>query len=408
MIKVKSKNEIWNKMGCNETPIEIVDEFSEFVTKNFYTYYKRKLQESNLSILDLFSGDGRLGNKISKNLSSRFKSIHLVFVEVYASKTVSIKPPVSSFKVINMNAFKWNSKEKFDLVVSNPPYKILNARKAEDLGFSWEFVKKFSRNLFGLGIIKGLELCKENGILAVIAPFSWLKGVFCEDFRHEINLRCSDVIINAYKHRGIFNGINQDIGFQFFIKRGENKIKKTEFNFKYDGFKSVKFFLQDSKDSPKSSIGKINVKVGPIVWNRQKKFLTSKKIGSVLLIYGGNIRPSGKLDLKVTRYSKKQYIKKNELNSICIFKSPLILLRRTMRGTPGNWKIDSCLITNRFSCAVENHVIVIMLPSKKNRYDNLHRLLIDELLKYYYVAGSPTISVKVVRKCLYRVLDLDK
>lgn len=405
MIEIKSEDGTWNKIGCHETPVDVVDEFSEFVTNSYFTYCNKKHNESTLSILDLFAGDGRLGNKLSKNFISFFKSIHLVFVEVDTSKTISIEPSVSSFDVINTNAFRWNIKEKYDLVVSNPPYKMLNSQKAKDLGFSWEYAKKFSRNLYGLGIIRGLELCKENGVLAVIAPFSWLRGVFCEDFRREINLRCSDVIISAYKHRGIFSGINQDIGFQFFTKREKNNNKRTKYKFKYNGLKSVSFFIQDTKYLSKSSISNINVKVGPIVWNRQRKLLTPKKVGSALLIYGGNIRPDGKLDLKVKRYSQKQYIKRNKLKRIYISKSPLILLRRTLRGTPGNWKIDSCLITNKFSCVVENHVIVIELPSRKTHYDKFHKLLINELLKYYHVAGSPNISVKIVRGCLSRLLE---
>lgn len=389
----------WHNIGRHETPPSLAEEFAELIGQYITEAYRKQEMNSELRILDIFAGDGRLGNIVSKSLCSLFKSIHVTFVEIDFLREIEIAPCISDFEIIKKNVFTWHSKDRFDLVVSNPPYLMINAKRAKELGLPWNRAKVWLRNLYGLGISRGLELCKEGGLLGVIAPFSWLRGFYGRDFREEISKICSDVYVKGNNHRGIFRGAVQDTGIQIFRKKLEKGkgLGVCEWRFCYHG--SEIFDLGDdplnldSNQEEKS----IKVRVGPIVWNRKKDFLRSDAIGSVLLIYGGNIRPKGILDTTMKRYAEKQYVRTNALNPGDTLKAPFILIRRTLRGEPGNWKIDSCLVIKEMECTAENHVIVVELTNPNISPIDLHDRLIEELNRYYYVSGSPSISANVVR-----------
>ena len=67
----------------------------------------------------------------------------------------------------------------------------------------------------------------------------------------------------------------------------------------------------------------------------------------------------GKIDLKVAKYIERQFIGRKSLKENELFRPPMMLIRRTMRGNPGEWKVDSCLLLKGRKYAVENHVIAI-------------------------------------------------
>lgn len=404
MIAKKNGSVIWNDIGCHPTPQPLVEEFANIVKECLIDCYGRKPVNTNLAILDIFAGDGRLGNQVVTKISSCFKSTHVTFLEVDRSKFPQIVPIFSNFEYVNKNAFVWNSEHKFDLIVSNPPYQILNAEQAKKLGFSWDEIKKTSRNLYGLGIIKGLQLLKAGGILAVIAPFGWLRGNQSKAFRTQISDYCSNVLIRANNHRGIFKDANQDTAIQIFRKRIETDTKLTTWRFGYNGFKSLSISAPNEEKKPKKLNENIRVRVGPIVWNREKKSLTSQRKNATVVVYGGNITHNGRLSFGIAKYQKRQFILKSKIRPEEIFKSPLILIRRTLRGRPGNWKIDSSLIQKSFTGSIENHVIAVEFLANGLPLKKIHEQLIKKLKKYYYISGSPSISTHVVRRIAREIL----
>lgn len=390
------------KMGFYPTPDNLVNQFSKFTCD----YIKDRIDRSKkLQILDLFAGDGRLGNSIANILIQRKYSINETYVEIQDEEIRKIKTKNKQQNIITINAFEWFPKKKFDLIVSNPPYLIINSPEAEKLGFKWDYAKKYARNLYTLGIIKGLELCEERGVLAVISPFSWLRGEFSANFREEINRICSSVFIKANDHRTIFKGVNQDIGIQIFIKRSKSNIFPTDWKFGYNGNEPKTIFFENFKKDDNRKLSNYRITVGPVVWNRKKEYLSKNAYNNIRVIYGGNIGHDGKLHFNLSRYRNKQYIKKAALIKSDIFFSPLILIRRIMRGIPGSWEIDSCLIEKPFNCTAENHVIVVEVPlSRITTFKTFHKKLMNKIKEYYYFSGSPSISVKVVKKLL---IELD-
>lgn len=393
------QSEGWEaKVGFYPTPANIVNQFSKFT----YNFAKNYINRSKIvRILDLFAGDGRLGFEIANILKTKKYSIEQTFIEIQHEEAKKIRKGNKYSKVITRNAFEWHPYKKFDLIVSNPPYLIINSPMAAKLGFEWEYARKNGRNLYTLGIIKGLELCRDGGILAVISPFSWLRGEFSASFREEINEKCSRVFIKANDHRTVFKDVNQDIGIQIFIKRSKTDTYSTDWKFGYNGDEPKTILFENFKKDYKSNLSEYRITVGPVVWNRKKEFLTKIAKNNVRVIYGGNIGHDSKLHFNVPRYKDKQFIEKAALIETDVFFSPLILIRRIMRGIPGNWEIDSCLIEKPFICTAENHVIVIEVPLRRLKsFKILHKKLMGKLKEYYYFSGTPSISVKVVKKIL--------
>ncbi|MFA5932864.1 MAG: Eco57I restriction-modification methylase domain-containing protein [Microgenomates group bacterium] len=389
-----------DKVGYFPTPANIVAQFTCLTTDFIKPYLP-----SQIDVLDLFAGDGRLGIELSKSLYNNNYKPHTTFVEIQQEEIEKIKANTKNTKVFKRNIFKWSTKKRFDLVISNPPYLILNSPDAGKLGFNWEYAKKHGRNLYTLGIIKALALCREGGIVAVISPFSWLRGEYSKEFREIINQNCSRVLIKANDHRTVFKGVNQDIGFQFFIKRYRHETSLTKWQFGYNGNNPEEILFENLERKNSYYQLSSRVMVGTIVWNRNKEYLTSQKHNSTLVVYGGNIGHDGKLNCNISKYKDKQYIQNKVLSKTDVFESPLILIRRIMRGIPGNWMIDSCLIEKPFKCVVENHVIVIEIPKGKvASYRRFYENIMDRIKEYYYFSGSPSISGRVVKQI---IMDLE-
>jgi len=393
-----------NKSVCYfETPYDIALEFGNDIY-NFIIEKKLSLLDKNeISVLDIFAGDGRLGNIIVKIASNHHRKIDTTYVEIDAEKLKLIKPYLKSSNLINKNAFEWDTQIKYDIIISNPPFGILNKKNSKLYGFLWNDVRNSAMNLYGLSILKCLDLCSDEGIVAIIAPFSWLRGVNSKKFRSEISKITSSVYITAFNHRGIFKKVIQDVGFQIFLKRGGNNFEKSKIYFKYNGFKNQLIRESDLRNVVRSKF--INVRVGPIVWNRKREFLRDSNEGSILLIYGGNIDHEGNLNLENLKYSHKQFISRSGITESDIIKNPAILIRRTLRGHPGSWKIDSCLIRYDLEFTVENHVIIVELLSDQLDYKNFYFSLIDRIKEYYYYSGTPSISTKVVNNLATQVVN---
>ncbi len=394
----------WGNVGVFPTPGNIVDDFANFTIDNLNGKFK-DLQ--NITILDVFSGDGRLGANLEKKLNSIGITSKVTFIEILENVIKSI-PNKRNYKTIRENVFCYEPTSKYDLVVCNPPYLVLDATKSKHLGLDWNVVKGYSKNLYGLSILKSLELCKEGGILAVIAPFGYLMGAHSAKLRMEIESQCSQVMIRAEEMRNLFEAVNQDIGLQLFLKRNlETKNTTTNWKFGYNGFPLETLPNKNGLSEP-NHLGHLKVRVGPIVWNRSRDFLCSSKVrDATLLVYGGNIRPGGKLDFEVKKYSHKQYIRTYQITEKVLIKPPAIVIRRTLRGRPGQWIVDSAILKKEKNCTGENHIIIVEIP--KSISSHLHEIneqLIRKIERHYYISGSPSLSVRLVRQIAYEIIKL--
>jgi tRNA1(Val) A37 N6-methylase TrmN6 len=390
--------EVWKNIGVFPTPTFLVDSLIEFILNTVKLDYKTKY-----SILDLFAGDGRLGLALSGIFADQGINHEVTFIEVNAN-TIPLNLLKRNYAVLNENVFSMPVNRNFDVIISNPPYLILNQNKAKQLGLSWEDAKLNSRNLFGLSIKKSLEFCKPGGLIAIIAPFGYLKGINSSALRQLIEKECDKIWVRASSERNLFKGVNQDIALQIFIKRLTKFDNKTQWNFAYNGdtFKRIHVALPIEKYNIDNC-----VKVGPIVWNRKKAYLSNTKENSICLIYGGNISRFGELDLNRKKYKEKQYILRKGTMPTDLISTPFIALRRTVRGKPGFWQIDSTLVTDQTNdYTAENHVITIELPELPiNKLIELHRELIKLVYDNHFHSGSPNLSTKIVGKLFSSLIE---
>jgi hypothetical protein len=394
----------WKNVGCHDTPDLVAEEFGRTLFEYIAHSKKRKLDSRRIRVLDLFAGDGRLGNIAGKRLKALFERIDVTFLEINGKKAIRVDPAVSDSAVVRRNAFSWNPKERFDVVVSNPPYLMLNTERAEVLKLGWDRVKACLKNLYGLGIERCLELCRDDGVVGVIAPFGWLVGANSGEFREKVSRVCSEVCVKANRHRGLFRDARQDTGIQIFRKRRRGYSGPCKWKFGYDESEMREVDGKTPILNGKENSEGFRVRVGPIVWNREKEWITSKAKGSVLLIYGGNIRDDARLDFEVKKYMHRQYIKSNGLRPSDMLEAPFMLIRRILRGNPGKWKVDSCVVTEDIKCTAENHVIVINLQDLPIPTIQFCNSVVDSIGKHYYFSGSPSVSARVVGRIVTEIL----
>lgn len=391
------ENSIWDDIGVFPTPSSLAKSFIECIIQ-----ISKLESKSDIQVLDLFAGDGRLGFLFSKKLDILNCNYKIYYIEI-RKNTIQSKKINGNHILINQNAFHFSQKEAFDYVLSNPPYLILNANKAKQLGFTWEEAKCNSKNLYGLGIRKGLELCKPGGYLAVIAPFGYLRGINGAELRQIIDRKCDKIWINAKTERNLFKGVNQDIAFQLLRKRMKNNSKKAKWKFAYngEGYKSINITLPLTQRNTERY-----VRVGPIVWNRKRKFLREQTEGNIYLIYGGNITHQGTLNLCAKKYQNKQNIVPKGTVPTDLLTSPFIAIRRTVRGKPGSWEIDSVLVSDKtFFYTAENHVITVELPELPlDQLKNIQNKLVNRVLEHHFHSGSPNISTKIVNKLFSEII----
>lgn len=394
-MKRKEHNNTWESVGVYPTPERVVSQFADFTIRAING--QRKTDE----ILDMFAGDGRLGVSIKQKLTPS-RSGNLTFLEIREN---TIPPGIlnGQVKLLVENGFNYETVDKFDLVVSNPPYSSLTARQAAEMGIEWNHAKLFGRNLFSIGINKCLEVCKPGGMVAVIAPFSYLRGINSTDFREQLETQCYEINIQASSDRNLFENANQDIAFQLFKKRTVGDKRKTKWRFAYDRAKPKSIHVALSFNEKNAEK---HVRVGPVVWNRKKDDLGKNARGKVPVIYGGNITHDGQIDLAKNKYKSKQYINRTAIIPTDVLSPPFIAVRRTLRGKPGNWVVDSALVVDKdFLCTAENHTIVAELPDlSEEALRDIQAKWINSITEFFHHSGSPNISTKVASVLFWEII----
>ncbi len=279
-------------------------------------------------------------------------------------------------------------------------------------GFSWDAATSAGRNLYGLSIKRCIELCREDGVVAVIAPYGWLRNERAGRLRAFIANATSEVLIDAFGRRNLFPGVSQDIAFQRFERKKLANIILTKaveesafsvgLSFDSRLYRTIGFSM-DARNTMKGADDFVKIRVGPFVWNRQKKWLRQRESSfTVPVINGANVGQSEELNLSVKRTRERQHANR-KLAASYLTRSPFIVLKRTMRGGPSGWYVDAVLVqTEGFECLAENHTIVIELRDleRKELFLKLYKILSARVLKLHKYHGHPSLSVALVRRAV--------
>lgn len=309
------------------------------------------------------------------NFLNKYEQLEITGIEFNKTIYNSIKnifSKTNKINIINDDYIKFNNKQKYDLIIGNPPYYVLKNKNIDKL-YSKFFTGR--PNIFILFIIKSLNILNNNGILSFILPKNFLNCLYYDKTRNYIFnnfkiidiVECNDNYIETKQETIIL--IIQNIN-------NTNKNNKYVFNINnYSIFGTINNIKQ-IKNLYKNSTTLYNldfeVKVGNIVWNQCKDILTDDK-DKTLLIYSSDITSN---KLKIKKY--KNIDKKNYINKPG-FTSPLLIINRGY-GI-GNYKFNYYLINLKIPYLIENHLIYIKYKNKIKNNDllNLYHKIIKSL-----------------------------
>lgn len=276
--------------------------------------------------------------------------------EIY-NKIKNIKINNNKLFLEHKNFFFKDNNKKYDLIVGNPPYYVLNKNDISE-----KYYRYFDGrpNIFILFLIDCLKKLNKNGILCFVLPVSFMNCIYYDKTRKYIKNNYCILDIVFFKDSKFLN-TKQDV----FVMIIQNSIKKNndfilninEYTI-FNEIQKINKLKELYKDS--TNLNKLNFKinVGNVIWNENKLILTDDD-SKTLLIYSGNIINN---ELKIKKFnneSKKNYIKKDGLDDLC-----LVVNRGYGMGT---YKLNFALIDIEKKYLIENHLLIIRYCGKKSK-----------------------------------------
>ena len=181
-------------------------------------------------------------------------------------------------------------KEKYDLVIGNPPYirwKNLNQALKEELENS-ELWKKYFNSLCDylcIFVLKSIEFLKEDGELIFITPEYWINTKHAEILRSYLTKNGYFTEIVHFNETPIFDKVASSILIFKFIKSSDSK--KREQNIKVTKYLSTQRLTEETLSKIKNGVPdkKIEVFERSQFGLNERWMLAPSKIGDKLKIY---------------------------------------------------------------------------------------------------------------------------
>ena len=426
------KKDVRKKKGQFFTPKSIAAYMGEWV-----------ITKDHLDILDAGAGSGILTAGIIEHFFAIgvCKSICVTFVENDATIIPLLKSNADyiqniceshaisfQYTVWADSFFTMDSSKKFDIIISNPPYKKI-AKNSEEANLMKDYVYG-QPNLYGLFMAKGLELVKENGQYIYITPRSWVSGLYYTKVRKAI-LKTDIEKIHIFSDRDtVFSGeqVLQETMI-IFGKKKKEQIEKIEINVSSDSSMQLEKTLSVPADLIKSvgeesylliptneddvriirdmrsitdtfdSLG-YQFKTGPVVEFRAKEMISEEpKDGYIPMFRPSNVN-GGRLKFPV--YSgKAQYISRKATKLLVRSANSVFVKRLTAKEEKR--RLQSCCYiskNNKEYISIENHINYLVkkdgsLLSKKEA-ENIHKILSSDEYDVYFrlINGSTQVNAR--------------
>jgi adenine-specific DNA-methyltransferase len=170
------KREEWKKCGAVSTPEEVVE---------FMIRISSMKKWQNLKILEPGCGFYDFSRKIYE----KYPNNEFVGVENNPKVYKVAKLLFPQFTTVFEDFLLWNTEEKFDLVIGNPPYGIIGHKSHYPIQVEKEKKELYKKlfktwfgkyNIYGLFIEKSLNLLKDDGKLVFIIPATFM---ILDDFK---------------------------------------------------------------------------------------------------------------------------------------------------------------------------------------------------------------------------------
>lgn len=289
-------------------------------------------------------------------------------------------------------------KEKFDIILANPPYCRVRLSDRQRQNFSRSL--HGHANLFGVFLDLSLRKLSATGSLAAIVPTSMLGGQYFKNlratFRQETSLHQCDFVT---LRKGVFCDVQQELMLATFRRNSSAKFSIVRALSLSDSDKTAttqslgRVQLQGEISAPwflprtsaeaelvdalanmptRLSDWGFTVNTGPMIWNRFKSHLRIDKQRSCFrLIWAENVAPGGKLDLSKTKKPwRYMYLSSSDQSSTLLSKEDCIIIQRTTSKEQRRRLVASFLSINALSSGkgvvVENHLNIIRVrPGKE-------------------------------------------
>ena len=349
--------------------------------------YLKNINSNFNNILEPSCGTG----EFLKVISNEFKNSSVYAVEKNNTIFNSIQNLFEdNIQILNDDFITHNFTTKYDLIIGNPPYFVLNKKNVPKIYNDYYTGRP---NIFIIFIIKSLSLLAENGILSFVLPKSFINCLYYDKTRKFIDENYT--ILNIENCNDNYIETKQEtITFVLQNKKSNNnnlfvlKINNYTIFGNKEMIQKVKNLYNDSTTLNKLGF---NVNVGNVVWNQCKDILTDDP-SKTRLIYSSDIKNKNLIFKKYKNKKKKNYIRKKGEDK------PLLVLNRGY-GV-GKYNFEYCLINTNFDYLIENHLICIRSKNKENneRLINMYRKIInsfensktEEFIKLYF--GNSAIN----------------
>ena len=276
--------------------------------------------------------------------------------EIY-NKIKNLQIKNNNLHLEHKNFFFKDNNKKYDLIIGNPPYYVLNKNDISE-----KYYRYFDGrpNIFILFIIECLKKLNKNGLLCFVLPINFMNCIYYDKTRKYIKNNYCILDILFFKDSRFLN-TKQDV----FIMIIQNKQKKNnDFLLNINNYTifNEKNKIQKLKELYNNStcLNKLNFKinVGNVIWNENKSILTDDD-SKTLLIYSGYINDNELIIKKFNNETKKNYINKQGINEIC-----LVVNRGYGKG---NYKFTYALVDIEKNFLIENHLLVIKYCGSKSK-----------------------------------------
>ncbi|MCI0720494.1 MAG: Eco57I restriction-modification methylase domain-containing protein, partial [Acidobacteria bacterium] len=241
--------------------------------------------------------------------------------------------------------------EAYDLVIGNPPYGRVTLRP--------EVRERYKRSLYGHANLYGLfsdlavQLCRPGGVIAYVTPASFLAGEYFKRLRSLLAKHGSPANIDfVIARKGVFEDALQETLLATYRKSSHPGRSSVHFICPVDQ-ENLKVELAGSFELPLASGNPwliprtpqqenlvavlqqmshrlrdygYEVSTGPLVWNRHKNQLTSRRSdGTLPLIWAEAVTSDGHFVFRAQKKNHQPYFKPLDGDDWLILRKPCVL-----------------------------------------------------------------------------------
>lgn len=216
------------KTGSFYTPTKLI----EFMLKhlNFKTI---------TSVLEPSVGDGRIIDQLIKKKGD----LQVTCVDLIEEKMIQLDKQYSEIKNISCIhddyiKYSFETKDKYDLIIGNPPYINKNKLSNENIDISNKLLEelkldsKMFKNIWVMFLVTSINLLKENGKIFFVLPFEFLQVNYAKLLRNHLEKEFNIIEIITFEEK-IFKGVDQKICLVYLEK------KDTIPSIKYSVYKNI-------------------------------------------------------------------------------------------------------------------------------------------------------------------------